>query len=269
MRGRRGVPVVLVHGWRSHPGIWKPMMMALDREGYRSFAFDHSGMGDEGPDEIARALQEYIRTVRDEIGYSGPVDLVCHSMGACIARYLLEVIDGGRRAERVRRLIALGPPNNGSAMAEIFHDPVHGPEILQRLAGVFVPRRYDPLEDVIVQAFRPGSPFLARLAAAGQREGTDYRLILTENRTGDPAFFPFFDGKTWERGADGAWRTTHAGDGIVPHADSVIPGAGVEVLAPDPGSGGDPSAYCHLRLPQNPEVIGRVLARLAVPPPGD
>ena len=155
-------------------------------------------MHDAGTEAIAIALQDYIHAKRRETGYDGPVDLVCHSMGTCIARYLLEVIDGGAQEEQVRLLVGIGPPNNGSSMAELFNDPDRGPEVIQDLAGVFVPRDYDPADDIIVQEFRPGSGTVAALRAAGTRSDITYRIILTANLTATPAFFPVFDGRTWE-----------------------------------------------------------------------
>lgn len=228
--------------------------------------FDHTAMHDAGTEAIAIALQDYIHAKRRETGYSGPVDLVCHSMGTCIARYLLEVIDGGAQEEQVRLLVGIGPPNNGSSMAELFNDPDRGPEVIQGLAGVFVPRDYDPADDTIVQEFRPGSGTVAALRAAGTRNDITYRIILTANLTATPAFFPVFDGRTWELSLDGEWRTTYAGDGIVPHTDSHLPGAGLDVLPRDPGNlTRNPEHYCHIGLARNPEVIARVMEYLIDP----
>jgi|GEM_PF-4490762 triacylglycerol esterase/lipase EstA (alpha/beta hydrolase family) len=65
-------------------------------------------------------LFQSISKVQDENGWSGPVDIVSHSMGTCIVRYLLEVIDGTEHSQKVRQLIGLDLPNNGSALAELF-----------------------------------------------------------------------------------------------------------------------------------------------------
>ncbi|MDD4566954.1 MAG: alpha/beta fold hydrolase [Methanoculleus chikugoensis] len=252
-------PAILVHGWRSHPGIWNRLAPVLSDAAVPFWSFDHTAMQDEGTKAIALALQDYIHKKRRETGYSGPVDIVCHSMGTCIARYLLEVLDGDDREEDVRLLVGIGPPNNGSAMAELFNDPERGPEVIRRLSGVFVPQDYDPGEDTIVQEFRPRSRTVAALRAAGTRDDIDYRIVLGANLTATPAFFPVFDGRTWAIDPDGGWRTTYAGDGIVPHIDSYLPGARMDVLPADPGNlARDPEHYCHIRLPRNPEVVARV-----------
>ncbi|MCK8518855.1 esterase/lipase family protein [Methanoculleus sp. 7T] len=269
LNNRQRCPAVLVHGWRSHPGIWNRLAPGLSGSAVPCWNFDHTTMRNAGTETIAVALQDYIRAKRRETGYGGPVDLVCHSMGTCIARYLLEVLDGDAREEQVRLLVGIGPPNNGSSMAELFNDPERGPEVIRSLAGVFVPEGYDPHDDTIVQEFRPGSRTIAALRAAGTRDDVAYRIILTANITGTPAFFPAFDGKTWELAPDGEWRTTYAGDGIVPHTDSYLPGAGLDILPTDSGNlARHPEHYCHTGLPRNPEVIARVTEYLCNPDAG-
>ncbi|MDD3934248.1 esterase/lipase family protein [Methanoculleus sp. UBA303] len=260
-------PAVLVHGWRSHPGIWNRLTPGLSEAAVPFWSFDHAGMQGAGTETIALALQDYIHAKREEAGYGGPVDIVCHSMGTCIARYLLEVLDGDAREEQVRLLVGIGPPNNGSAMAELFNDPERGPEVIRSLAGVFVPQDYDPGDDTIVQEFRPGSRTVAALRDAGTRDDIAYRIVLAANLTATPAFFPVFGGRTWELAPGGEWRTTYAGDGIVPHTDSYLPGAGLDILPADPGNlARHPEHYCHTMLPRNPEVVARVMEYLSARP---
>jgi pimeloyl-ACP methyl ester carboxylesterase len=258
-------PVVLVHGWKSHPGIWDRLSGVLADRSIPCWIFDHSGMKGAGLETIAASLQAYLRARRDETGCSGPVDMVCHSMGTGIARYMLEVMDGDARSVKIRQLIGLGPPNNGSSLAEIFFDPRYGPRIIRTLGGVFVPRRFNPEEDVIVRQFRPGSEAMIALRTAGLRKDISYRLILTRNPDAVPEFFPSFRGKTWVCSPEG-WRTTYSGDGIVPHLDSWLPGAGFDILPADPASlERDADQYCHLHLPRNPEVIRRITEYLCDP----
>lgn len=214
----------LVHGWDSHPGIWKKLVVHLEAAGIPNWKFDHSGMRDLTLPEISGALLEYIRSVQDESGWSGPADIVSHSMGTCIVRYFLEVTDGTERSQNVRPLIGLGPPNNGSALAELFHDPKRGEEIINKLSGIFVPRGFDPASDRLVQDVRPGSPITHRLRTAGLRSDITNRIIVTTNPDNSFEFFPWFDGKTWEIADDGRYRATLDGDGVVPHRESVLPG---------------------------------------------
>ncbi|MDV2481410.1 acetyltransferase [Methanoculleus sp. Wushi-C6] len=239
--------------------MWNRLGPVLDDAAVPFWRFDYTAIQDDGTEPIALALQDFIREKRTETGYDGPIDIVCHSIGTCIARYLFEVLDGDAREEEVRLLVGIGPPNNGSALAGLFNDPDRGPEVIRSLTGVFVPEGYDPAEDTIVQEFRPGSRTVAALRAAGTRDDIDYRILLAANLTGTPAFFPAFGGRTWELAPGGGWRATCAGDGIVPHTDSCLPGAGVRILPADPANlARHPEQYCHIMLPRNPEVVARV-----------
>ncbi len=256
----RSVPVVLVHGWKSHPGIWNRLTPRLNETGIPYWSFDFTSLDGASMEEIAGALGRFIATKREEQDYNGSVDVVCHSIGSCIARYLFEVTDGHTRHEQVRQLIAIGPPNNGSSLAELFCDPVVGPAITERLCGTFVPQNFDPVADVIVQACRPGSATMTALREAGIRPDIRYRLLCAENIIRTSSFFPCFGGKTYELQPDGRWVMTYFGDGIVPHADSVLPGATLDILPAKPASlENDARQYCHIHLPRAPEVVNRVV----------
>jgi triacylglycerol lipase len=257
-----GCPVVLVHGWNSHPGIWNRLVPRLEAASHHYWRFDHSRMDEDGLFGRADALAAFVRERRDETGYDGPVDIVCHSLGTCIAREYLEVVDGTARRKQVRQLIGLGPPNNGSALAEIFSDPDHGPAIIERLTGVFVPEGFDPLADPLVQDVRPGSLPMRRLRRAGLRPDITYRVVVTGNPDGCHEFFPWFEGRTWEQGEGGKWQTTLEGDGCVAHSESALPGVPLEILMPGLDRLIPPLQYCHIYLPRNPRVIDRVMEHL-------
>ena len=258
-------PVVLVHGWKSHPKVWTALCARLDEVSITHWNFSHARMN-ATPAEIAVCLREYIREKREISGYSGPVDIVCHSAGTAVVRYLLEVLDTPSRRERIRQLIALGPPNNGSAMAELFHHPTLAPDILRMLAGVFVPREYDPSQDIMARELCAKSQTMVQLRDAGIRTDIRYRLILTENRTRNPALFPSLRGQTWAHLPDGDWILTYAGDGVIPHIDSYLPGAEVDILPLDSERfTASPDEYSHIALPYNGEVMDRILAYLLAP----
>jgi triacylglycerol lipase len=258
-------PVVLVHGWNSHPGVWNRLVPRLEELGFPIWNFAHDKCVNLAPDEIAYLLQDYIGDRRAATGYEGEIDLVCHSMGGCIARYLIEVIDGQERSERVRQLVGLGPPNNGSALAEIFFDPDMGPGVIEQLTGSFVPPGFKPDEDRIVREFRFGSRTISHLQQAGTRDDIAYRMILSGNRQLRPEFFPPFEGRTWEYDPEEGWRKTCDGDGIVPHRDSWLPGAEHVILpAGAMPSQSPPDHYCHIYLPRNAEVIALVVKFLSL-----
>ena len=252
-------PVVLVHGWKSGPEIWKDLAKKLDEESVPYWNFSFTGMENSDSVSIALELRNYIRNTRKRVGYYDYIDIVCHSTGSFIVRYLLEVIDGVKREEKVRLFIGIGPASNGSSMAELFNDPVHGPGILRNLEGLFVPKRYEPEKDLIVQGLRPGSPENTEIRASGVREDIKYRVIVSSNEECCPVFFPPFNGRTWIFRDDGSWDMTFLGDGVVAHVDSFIPGAGADVIPKDKEKfSSAPFRYCHIMLPKNSEVIGRV-----------
>lgn len=256
------VPVILVHGWNSHPGAWKQLVSILNAEKIPFARFDHSGSEGQDLEQIAWSLGRFIASFREETGYAGPIDIVSHSVGTCITRYYLEVCDGTRRVEKVRQLIGLGPPNNGSALAELFVHPVHGPAIINRLTGIFVPAGFDPAADAIVQDVRPKSPFMERLRCAGTRSDITYRIIVTANPGGAEAFFPLFSGRTWVMTEKGEFRQTLDGDGIVAHAESSLPGISLDIIPLAQESEGDlppASHYCHINMTKNHRVNDRIL----------
>ena len=259
-------PVVLVHGWKSSPETWKDLAEKLEDESIPYWNFSFTGMEKSEPVAIAMALRDYIRDTRRRLGYYDCIDIVCHSTGSFIVRYMLEVIDGVSKEEKVRFFIGIGPASNGSSMAELFNDPVHGPEVLRNLEGVFVPRKYKPEEDLIVQGLRPGSPENMEIRASGTRDDIMYRVIVSSNEECCPVFFPPFSGRTWVFGEDGSWDTTFRGDGVVAHVDSFIPGAGVDIIPKDQEKfGSGPFHYCHIMLPKNKEVIERITEYLTDP----
>ena len=160
----------LVHGWNSHPGVWNRLVPRLEAASLPYWRFDHSAMAGEGLAGRAAALKTYVDGMRDGTGYDGPVDVVCHSFGACIARQCLEVADGAARRARVRQLIMLGPPNNGSALAELFSDPDRGPEVIGPARGGLRPAGVRPArgpDRAGCAAWKPGDAVLSGPPASG------------------------------------------------------------------------------------------------------
>jgi pimeloyl-ACP methyl ester carboxylesterase len=102
--GSHPVPVVLVHGFFGDPTNFTWLRWHLARHGIRRFASFAYAPRLDYP-RLARALHARIDAVRLTTG-SRQVDVVAHSLGGLIARYLVQ--DGG--ASAVRRLVTLGTP---------------------------------------------------------------------------------------------------------------------------------------------------------------
>lgn len=106
---------------------------------------------------------------------------------------------------------------------------------------------------------------MAELRTAGIRKDILYRIIVTGNPEGTPAFFPLFAGKTWEIGTDGRYRQTLEGDGVVAHSESRLPGISLDIIPSGPDPSGQyprPDLFCHINLPRNPAVIDRMMQYL-------
>ncbi len=97
-------PVVLVHGFLGDPSNFLVLRSFLSSYGVRSFAsFSYPPRLDH--QRLAPRLGQMIARVCRETG-SPRVDVVGHSLGGLVARYLVELGDGSR----IGRLVTLGSP---------------------------------------------------------------------------------------------------------------------------------------------------------------
>ena len=105
-------PVLLVHGFFSNGGFWWDMKRWLRRRGVTSlYTVDLEPMfGD-----LDRMAAQLDRRIRDVLVRSGAEQLVlvAHSMGGLVCRAYLAQHGGSR----VKRLITLGSPHNGTVLA--------------------------------------------------------------------------------------------------------------------------------------------------------
>jgi pimeloyl-ACP methyl ester carboxylesterase len=136
-------PVVLVHGFLGDPTNFLLLRGYLAALGVRNFAsFSYPPRLDY--QRLACRLGRAIELVQAETG-APQVDVVGHSLGGLVARYLVETTDGGS----VRRLVTLGSPYFASplpanelaifAAADPFiapPHPVYGPHPGERVVVV-------------------------------------------------------------------------------------------------------------------------------------
>lgn len=116
------LPVVLIHGWH---GDRSSMMLAEDflDQGHDAFRVSYAPKADETSIAALSTEQVWPAVERSLTAAGYPTtqrfDVVAHSMGGLIARYLIENPDDNTRQwdTRVERLVMVGTPNHGSFWA--------------------------------------------------------------------------------------------------------------------------------------------------------
>ncbi len=132
-------------------------------------------------EENARLLKQRLNTVGLGPGHGKTLDIVAHSMGGLVARWLIER-EGGNQL--VHRLALLGTPNAGSPWPTVQDFAVVALGIgLNALAKLVWPIRIVGLlvgaieqVDVTLDEMRPGSDFLRTLAASPD-PGVPYAIL--------------------------------------------------------------------------------------------
>ncbi len=105
-------PVILIHGTGDTNGIWQNLAVDLRGDGWAVFAPEFGRRATDRVEESAEQIGAYIDAVRQVTG-ARQVVLVGHSQGGILARYWMRILDG---APKVRHLVTLGSPNNGTTM---------------------------------------------------------------------------------------------------------------------------------------------------------
>lgn len=95
-------PIILLHGWTSHRGVWRQTISALEGK-YYCVAVDLLGFGasdkPEGSDYSLSAQGQRILMLADQLGFK-TFSLIGHSMGGQIAMYIAAVL-APRRVEKL------------------------------------------------------------------------------------------------------------------------------------------------------------------------
>jgi pimeloyl-ACP methyl ester carboxylesterase len=167
--------VCLVHGLNSSSGGFVHMIPWLEEAGYGIVVYDYPFNRSiaESCQGFARDWAAFRAAVKDVLPWS----IVAHSMGALVARSLVEDKEGP--AHDVRSLILIAPVNQGSQLARM-QTIVQFMRGLQAIKGKNTAKAMMNLSDGLGQAaddMLPGSPFLKELNRRQRRQNLPYHII--------------------------------------------------------------------------------------------
>jgi pimeloyl-ACP methyl ester carboxylesterase len=107
-------PVILVHGYLSNRGYFRPLVRFLESAGVGQVHAPDFPVLFTSIEHFAAELHAQIERIAIGSG-AAQVILVCHSMGGLAAREYLRVHGGGR----VTKLVTVASPHHGSALASV------------------------------------------------------------------------------------------------------------------------------------------------------
>jgi len=108
------VPVVLVHGYLSNRGYFRPLVRALEATGDGPVFAPTFPVVLSSIEAFAEELRAAVERIAIGCGH-GKVILVCHSMGGLAAREYMRVHGAGR----VAKLVTIASPHHGTALASL------------------------------------------------------------------------------------------------------------------------------------------------------
>ena len=167
--------VCLVHGLNSSSGGFVHMIPWLEEAGYGIVAYDYAFNR-----SIALSCQGFAHdwaAFRAEVKDQLPWSIVAHSMGALLARSLVE--DDAGPAHDVRSLILIAPVNQGSQLAKV-QTVVQLMNGLQAINGKNTTKAMMNLSDGLGQAAEdmlPSSPFLKELNRRPRCQNLPYHIV--------------------------------------------------------------------------------------------
>lgn len=167
--------ICLIHGLNSSSGGFVHMIPLLEEAGYGIVVYDFpfNRRLDESCAAFVRDWAAFHREAHDQLPWS----IVAHSMGALLARALIE--DDATWARDVSSLIMIAPVNQGSQLAKV-QTVVQISNGLKAINGKDATKAMLSLSDGLGQAAEdmlPGSAFLGVLNRRPRRAGVAYHIL--------------------------------------------------------------------------------------------
>jgi len=111
-------PVLLLYGFMATRRVFEVLERRLRRDGYCVWSINLGGLFDSfntrSIDESAEKVREKVDRLYQRYPEMGPLSIIGHSKGGLIGRYYVKRLGGD---QRVRNLITLGTPHNGTPTA--------------------------------------------------------------------------------------------------------------------------------------------------------
>jgi pimeloyl-ACP methyl ester carboxylesterase len=187
------LPVLLIHGYKSGPGVWNQWLPELQEDGIRAkpvrFPIDDPcGSSESHAQQLERIVQDF----KTETG-KDKVNIVAHSKGGLDARVYLS---NNPSNDDVSKLIMIGTPNLGSPAATITRDYAFN-------ALLFYPLMYPSL--IAFYCFPALNDLVegSEASEADINENTDYYTIA--GNWNSAPYFTFFDLSSDSNCPNSAW----------------------------------------------------------------
>jgi triacylglycerol lipase len=169
----RPYPVVLIHGTISSKTVWQDLVSLLRDDGFVVFAPDYGRHGTAEIRQSAGDVAAYIGQVLAATG-AEKVDIVAHSQGGLLARYLVNELDF---ADRVHHLVTLSAPHHGTTLNAQLTSLISANDLAAKVAEQTVVRMMGVagMQQVV------GSPLLQDIASSAEtRPSVRYTCLATK-----------------------------------------------------------------------------------------
>lgn len=111
-------PVMLIHGFGATRRTLSILEKRLQQDGYSTFTIHLGGLfntfNTDSIEELACFIEKKVERLYRKYKFRSKLSIIAHSKGGLISQYYIKKLSG---AERVKKLITLGSPHNGSLWA--------------------------------------------------------------------------------------------------------------------------------------------------------
>ena len=157
----QGPAVVVLHGLFRSASSMRHMSHYLEEQGgYSVFNVNYPTTRGTLADH-ARQLDTVLKSL---VGIN-EIHFVCHSLGNLVVRHYLA--DQSRPDVRIRRMVMLGPPNQGAQLAEVFADN----RLFNAVAGASASQLAGDRDNLQAELATPGFPFGILAGGRGTQKG--------------------------------------------------------------------------------------------------